>query len=54
MRSTAASARSRKHPEDSDNLVPVMLDAIRAEATVGEVCGVLLEVFGDYREPAIF
>jgi methylmalonyl-CoA mutase N-terminal domain/subunit len=38
----------------SDNLVPPMLDAIRAEATVGEVCGVLRGVFGEYREPAMF
>ncbi|MFL6286954.1 MAG: methylmalonyl-CoA mutase [Actinomycetes bacterium] len=37
-----------------DNLVPLMLDAMRAEATVGEVCAVLRGVFGDYREPAIF
>jgi methylmalonyl-CoA mutase N-terminal domain/subunit len=38
----------------SDNLVPLMLDAMRAEATVGEVCAALRSVFGDYREPAIF
>jgi methylmalonyl-CoA mutase N-terminal domain/subunit len=31
-----------------------MLDAMRAEATVGEVCAALRSVFGDYREPAIF
>ena len=40
--------------QGSDNLVPPMLEAIRAEATVGEVCGVLGAVFGDYREPAVF
>jgi methylmalonyl-CoA mutase N-terminal domain/subunit len=36
------------------NLVPPLLEAMRAEVTVGEVCSVLRDVFGDYREPAIF
>ncbi len=34
------------------NLVEPILDAARAEATLGEICGVLREVFGDHREPA--
>ena len=37
-----------------ENLVPVMLDAVRAEATLGEVCGALRIEWGDYREPARF
>ena len=50
-----ASLRALKEAaQGSDNLVPVMLDAMRVEATLGEVCSVLLGVFGDYREPAIF
>ncbi len=36
------------------NLVPVILDAARAEATLGEICGVLRQTWGDYREPARF
>lgn len=36
----------------TDNMVPVMLDAVRAEATLGEICGVLREEWGEYREPA--
>ncbi len=36
------------------NLVPPMLEAARAEATLGEICGALREVWGDYREPARF
>jgi methylmalonyl-CoA mutase, N-terminal domain len=36
------------------NLVPVMLDAARAEATLGEICGALRDEWGDYREPARF
>ncbi len=35
-----------------DNLVEPMLAAVRAEATLGEICGVLREVFGEHREPA--
>jgi len=36
------------------NLLPSMLDAARHEATLGEICGVLREVWGSYREPARF
>ena len=36
------------------NMVPPMLDAARAEATLGEICDALREVWGDYREPARF
>jgi len=34
--------------------IPAMLDAIRAEATLGEVCGVLRELWGSYTEPPRF
>jgi len=33
----------------ADNLLPPMREALRAYATIGEVCGVLREVFGEYR-----
>jgi methylmalonyl-CoA mutase, N-terminal domain len=33
----------------SHNLLPPMREALRAYATIGEVCGVLREVFGEYR-----
>ncbi|GAA4345625.1 acyl-CoA mutase large subunit family protein [Angustibacter luteus] len=38
----------------TENMLPAMLDAVRAEATLGEICGVLKELWGDYREPARF
>jgi methylmalonyl-CoA mutase, N-terminal domain len=38
----------------SGNMVPSMLEATRREATLGEICGVLREEWGDYREPARF
>jgi isobutyryl-CoA mutase large subunit len=36
------------------NLVPPMLAATRAEATLGEICGVLRDEWGAYTEPARF
>ena len=36
------------------NLVPPMLDAVRDEVTVGELCDTLLGVFGRYTEPPDF
>ncbi|HVS67258.1 MAG TPA: methylmalonyl-CoA mutase family protein [Mycobacteriales bacterium] len=36
------------------NLVPLILEASRAEATLGEICGAMREEFGEYREPAQF
>jgi methylmalonyl-CoA mutase N-terminal domain/subunit len=37
-----------------DNLVPLILEACRLEATLGEICAAMGEVFGPYREPARF
>jgi methylmalonyl-CoA mutase N-terminal domain/subunit len=36
------------------NMIPAMLDAARAEATLGEICDALREEWGVYREPARF
>ena len=38
----------------SENMIPAMLDAVRAEATLGEICDALRDVWGVYREPARF
>ena len=32
------------------NLMPLILGAVKAEATIGEICGALREVFGEYQE----
>ncbi len=40
--------------KEDRNMVPSMLDACRAEATLGEICDSLREVWGEYREPARF
>src|SRR4051794_20044164 len=37
-----------------DNTVPPMLEAARAEATLGEICDALREEWGSYMEPARF
>jgi methylmalonyl-CoA mutase N-terminal domain/subunit len=39
----------RRAAEGDTNLVPPMREALRAYATIGEVCGVLRDVFGEYR-----
>ncbi len=36
------------------NMVPAMLEATRAEATLGEICEALRQEWGSYREPARF
>ena len=33
------------------NLMPAIIEAVEAYATIGEMCGVLRGVFGEYREP---
>ncbi len=35
------------------NLIPPIMDAVRADATLGEICGAMKEVFGTYREPPV-
>ena len=39
---------------DGVNMIPAMLDAVRAEATLGEICHALRAEWGVYREPARF
>ncbi|MGB6683050.1 MAG: methylmalonyl-CoA mutase family protein [Candidatus Acidiferrum sp.] len=46
-------AALRKAAEGKDNLMPFLFDAVKAYATVGEVCDALREVFGTYEEVAI-
>jgi methylmalonyl-CoA mutase N-terminal domain/subunit len=50
----AALARMIEVARTDQNLIPAMLDAARAEATLGEICGVLREEWGSYSEPARF
>jgi methylmalonyl-CoA mutase, N-terminal domain len=43
----------RKAAEGKDNLMPFIYDAVKAYATLGEVCDAMREVFGTYEEVAI-
>ena len=45
--------RLRAACRSEDNLVPVIMDAVRADATMGEICGAMKDVFGIYREPPV-
>jgi methylmalonyl-CoA mutase, N-terminal domain len=42
----------RNAASSDDSLMPRILDAVRAEATLGEICGALRTVFGEYHPPA--
>jgi methylmalonyl-CoA mutase, N-terminal domain len=41
----------RKAAADTENLMPPIINAVKAYATVGEICNALKEVFGEYEEP---
>jgi methylmalonyl-CoA mutase N-terminal domain/subunit len=50
----AAIARMVEAGKTDENMIPAMLDACRAEATLGEICNALRAEWGVYREPARF
>jgi methylmalonyl-CoA mutase, N-terminal domain len=39
----------RTGAEGKENLMPLLLEAVKAYATLGEICSMLREVFGEYR-----
>jgi methylmalonyl-CoA mutase N-terminal domain/subunit len=43
----------RKAAQGSDNLMPYIFEAVKCYATLGEICGVLREVFHEYKAPEI-
>jgi methylmalonyl-CoA mutase N-terminal domain/subunit len=47
LRRLGAAAR-----DNSVDLMPPIIEAVRAEATLGEICGAMREVFGEYHPPA--
>jgi len=47
LRSLEAAARG------TENLMPAILECVRAEATVGEICDRLRAVFGTYQESSV-
>jgi methylmalonyl-CoA mutase N-terminal domain/subunit len=52
-RCSAALTRLRKAAAGTDNLMPYILEAVRAYATEGEIMNTMVEVFGTYTERAV-
>ena len=50
----AAVARMVEVSRTDENMIESMLEACRAEATLGEICDALRAEWGEYREPARF
>ncbi len=50
----AALARLEEVARSDDNTMPAILECVEAYATIGEICGVLRKVFGEYRERIVF
>jgi methylmalonyl-CoA mutase, N-terminal domain len=42
-------AKLKKGAKGDDNLMPLILEAVKAYATLGEICDTLREVFGEYQ-----
>lgn len=47
---TTSLSALKKACESTDNVMPFILDAVRTYATLGEICGVMREVFGEYQQ----
>ena len=43
----------RRPSSSENNLVPPIIEAVKAYATMGEICGALREIFGEYQEPPV-
>ncbi|MFQ5813910.1 MAG: methylmalonyl-CoA mutase family protein, partial [Anaerolineae bacterium] len=41
--------RLRETAQSEDNLLPIILECVEAYVTLGEICSVLREVFGEYK-----
>jgi methylmalonyl-CoA mutase N-terminal domain/subunit len=46
-------AAIKKAAQSGDNLMPPIIEAVRGYATIGEICGVLRSVFGEYKEKIV-
>ncbi len=44
----------RRVAEEEVNIMPHMLEAVKARATIGEIFGALREIYGEYKPPHIF
>ena len=46
----SALARLKEGAESKDNLMPLIYEAVKEYSTLGEICNVLREVFGEYQQ----
>lgn len=46
----AALKKLREAAKGTENLMPYLIDAVKTYATLGEICGVLREEFGEYKQ----
>ncbi len=44
----------KKGAETDENLMPLIIEAVKHYASIGEICDILRDVFGEYRAPVIF
>jgi methylmalonyl-CoA mutase N-terminal domain/subunit len=51
---TLALAKLREACQSKKNVMPLLVDCAHAYCTIGEIAGVMREVFGDYHDPGIF
>ncbi len=49
----AALGRLRETARGEENLMPAILESVKAYATLGEICGILKAEWGDYRPPTV-
>jgi methylmalonyl-CoA mutase N-terminal domain/subunit len=49
----AVDALRQAAKKEDENLIPLILDAVKAEATLGEISDALREVFGEHREHVV-
>jgi len=45
--------RLRQVASSDENIMPAILEAVKAYATLGEICNVMREVFGEFREAVV-
>lgn len=46
----ASLAKLREAAKGTENLMPYLIDAVKTYATLGEICGLLREEFGEYKQ----
>jgi methylmalonyl-CoA mutase N-terminal domain/subunit len=54
VKTDSALKRLSEAARTDENLIPLIVDAVRAEATEGEIIGAMRNVFGEYREQPRF